>query len=100
LINKSDLASLKEWSRIRTGTFKTNLAAKARISFLNGKHPKALLDGNCSTYWTTNGTDTTAVTELTLPDAVTFDVAMLQENITIGQSNFPSTTGKTVHGRT
>lgn len=85
LINKSDLASLKEWSRIRKGTFKTNLAAKARISSLNGKDPKALLDSDYSTYWTTNGTDTTAVIELTLPDAVTFDVAMLQENITVGQ---------------
>lgn len=85
LISKSDEASLKEWSRIRTGTFKTNLAAKARISTSNGLNEKALLDGSYQTYWTTKGLDTTALIEFTLPVPTTFDVIMLQENIAIGQ---------------
>ncbi|MEQ7800352.1 alpha-L-fucosidase [Pedobacter sp. ASV1-7] len=85
LINKSDINSLNEWARIRNGTFKTNLAAKARVVSSNGKDEKALLDGNYKTHWTTKGTDTTSVIEFTLQKSATFDVAMLQENITIGQ---------------
>lgn len=85
LINKSDIASLNEWARIRNGTFKTNLAAKGKVVSSNGKNEKALLDGNYKTHWTTKGTDTTSVIEFTLLKPATFDVAMLQENITVGQ---------------
>lgn len=85
LISKSDEASLKEWTRIRTGTFKTNLAAKAKVNSSNGRNEKALLDGNYKTYWTTKGTDSTAVLEFTLQKPATFNVAMLQENIAVGQ---------------
>jgi alpha-L-fucosidase len=85
LINKNDINSLNEWTRIRNGTFKTNLAAKAKVVSSNGKDEKALLDGNYKTHWTTNGTDTTSVIEFTLQKPATFDVAMLQENITVGQ---------------
>jgi alpha-L-fucosidase len=84
-ISKSDEASLMDWAMIRKETFKTNLAAEARISSPNGLNGKALLDGNYQTYWTTKGTDSTAVIELTLPVSTTFDVAMLQENIMVGQ---------------
>jgi alpha-L-fucosidase len=85
LISDSDEASLKEWARIRTGTFKTNLARQASVSSLNGLNGKAVLDGNYKTYWTTKGADTTGIIEFTLPNAATFDVVMLQENITVGQ---------------
>lgn len=85
LVSKSDEASLKEWARIRNETFKINLAAKAKITSINGHNQKALLDGIYETYWTTKGTDTTAIIELSLPKSTTFDVVMLQENIAVGQ---------------
>ncbi|PST82717.1 alpha-L-fucosidase [Pedobacter yulinensis] len=85
LISKSDEASLLEWARLRTATFKTNLAAGAKISSPNGKNTKALLDSRYSTYWTTAGTDTAAVLDFKLPVARTFDVVMMQENIAVGQ---------------
>ncbi|MEJ5960791.1 alpha-L-fucosidase [Pedobacter immunditicola] len=85
LINKSDEASLKEWSRIRNETFKKNLASKAKVKSSNGVNGKALLDGNYESYWTTKGTDTTAIIEFAMPVPITFDVVMLQENIMVGQ---------------
>ncbi|MGN7205577.1 alpha-L-fucosidase [Pedobacter sp. SAFR-022] len=85
LIADSDINSLKELTRLRTETFKKNLAKNASIVSANGKNAKAMLDGKYNTSWTTKGSDSTAVIELNLPKAETFDVLALQENISIGQ---------------
>lgn len=85
LIADSDINSLKELTRLRTETFKKNLAKNASIVSANGKNAKAMLDGKYNTSWTTKGSDSTAVIELHLPKAETFDVLALQENISIGQ---------------
>ena len=47
--------------------------------------PRHTLDHNYDTYWTTRKKDTTAVIELNLRENKTFDVLLLQENITVGQ---------------
>lgn len=85
LIADSDIKSLQELTRLRTETFKKNLAKGASIVSANGKNPKAMLDGKYSTSWTTKGSDSTAVIEMNLSRAETFDVLALQENITVGQ---------------
>ena len=85
LIADSDINSLKELTRLRTETFKKNLAKNSSILSANGKNAKAMLDGKYNTSWTTKGSDSTAVIELHLPKAETFDVLALQENISIGQ---------------
>src|SRR5690606_5406586 len=61
------------------------LAKNSSILSANGKNAKAMLDGKYNTSWTTKGSDSTAVIELNLPKAETFDVLALQENISIGQ---------------
>ncbi|WP_242921198.1 alpha-L-fucosidase [Pontibacter liquoris] len=85
LVHESDVRSLQGWPQLRQETFHTNLAAKAKITSANGKNAKALRDGKYTSYWTTRGSDTTAVLELALPGSSTFDVLALQENIAVGQ---------------
>lgn len=85
LIADSDINSLKELSRLRTETFKNNLARNASIVSPNGKNAKAMLDGKYNTSWRTKGNDSTAVIELNLTKVETFDVLSLQENISVGQ---------------
>lgn len=85
LISESDIASLKGWTQLREQTFRTNLAKGATVSSANGINPKAILDDQYKTYWTTKGKDSTSVIELDLKTTSTFDVISLQENITVGQ---------------
>lgn len=85
LINENDIKNLKEWTRLREETFKVNLAKGATIISPNGINTKALLDGKYNTNWTTKAKDSTAVIELNLKTAKTFDVISVQENISIGQ---------------
>lgn len=86
LISKYDIKNLKEWTRLREQTFKTNLAKGADIKSSNGIKARAMLDGNNRTFWTTSGSDTTATIEFDLQGTKTFDVFLLQEEISIGQS--------------
>ncbi|MDN5288780.1 MAG: alpha-L-fucosidase [Mucilaginibacter sp.] len=85
LINEHDQKNLQEWKSIIDHTFKTNLLKEASVNSSNGVNPKALLNGGIHNYWTTQGHDTTATIQMNLPKAQTFDVLLLQENITIGQ---------------
>ncbi|MEO9005223.1 MAG: alpha-L-fucosidase [Ginsengibacter sp.] len=85
LINDADIKVLKEWKKLRDAIFNNNLARGAAITSANGINPKAILDENYSTYWTTKGHDTSAVIELKLKGKKTFNVLSLQENITVGQ---------------
>lgn len=85
LIHENDVNSLREWKRLRDETFKTNLAAGAKITSKNGINNKYLIDGKYNSHFTTKGTDTSTVIEFTFKSPKTFDVLMLQENIQIGQ---------------
>ena len=85
LINEADIKNLKEWKKMRDNIFKNNLAKGAIITSANGISKQTILDDSYSTYWTTKGKDTSAVIELNLKNKKTFNVLMLQENITVGQ---------------
>jgi len=85
LISDADVRNLQGWRRDMDSTFGVNLAAGAAVSSPNGIHPHALLDGKRNTWWTTAGSDTTAIITFTLAGEKTFDVLSLQEEIRIGQ---------------
>ena len=85
LIHENDAKNLLEWNRLVTGTFNNNLMKGATFSSPNGQKTKALIDGNFNSYWTTKGTDSTATIEISLGEQKTFDVFVIQENITVGQ---------------
>ncbi len=85
LIHQNDVDTLMKWHRTIEKTFKYNLAQKAKIVSKKGIRPKAVLDGKYSTYWTTDGKDTTATITFNLKKRTTFDVLLLQEEITVGQ---------------
>lgn len=85
LINDSDVVHLQKWKALRDATFLNNIAKKAKVISSNGVNAKALLDDKYQTYWTTKGSDTTAVIELQFSSPQTFDVISLQENIAVGQ---------------
>ena len=85
LIHEQDLENIKAWRVLLDSTFRVNLAAGAAVESTDGIGSEAILDGVDTTYWTTNGADTTGVLELTLNAPRTFDVLALQENIHIGQ---------------
>jgi alpha-L-fucosidase len=87
-INEADVKSLMGMRAILDRTFRTNLVEGARVKASNEKegHKAALLtDGNSTTYWTTTDGVESAVLEFDLPEDRTFDRAMLQENIRVGQ---------------
>ena len=85
LINKSDIKSLKDWKRLRDETFATNLAKGAEVSCANGLNLKSVLDDDYQTYFITKNKDTSSVLTFNLKSPKTFDVLLLQENISVGQ---------------
>lgn len=85
LISSADSAHLMQWKQKLDATFKTNLAAHAKIKSGNGKNKKALIDGKYHSYWTTEKGDTSASIIFDLKEEKTFDVLWLQESIAIGQ---------------
>lgn len=85
LISDADIKTLKAWTALRTNIFENNLAAGAKIISPNGTNTKSLLDNHYETYWTTKGKDTSATIEIQLKNKPTFNVLMLQENISTGQ---------------
>ncbi|MCJ8165714.1 alpha-L-fucosidase [Pontibacter sp. E15-1] len=86
LIHESDIKALQEWKKLRDDTFGKNLASGAKVKVSGGRNKMAILDGKYDTHFTTKSEkDTTAVIELRLDGEQTFDVLMLQENISVGQ---------------
>ena len=85
LIHENDAAIMKDWKRLVDETFADNLLTGAEVTTPNGNRPRALLDDRYDTWWTTKGSDTTAVIDFKLPSSQTFDVLSLQENIRVGQ---------------
>ncbi len=85
LINGADIKNLKEWKKLRDNIFRKNLAKNAIVQSSNGINGKAIIDNEYATYWTTKGKDTTAEIILKLKKKSTFNVLLLQEEITVGQ---------------
>ena len=88
LIHENDIKSLRGMRRILDRTFEKNLARGAAIKATNeakGHKPGFVLDEDKMTYWTTDEGVESASLEFELPQARTFDVALLQEYIRVGQ---------------
>ena len=85
LISDSNIKSLTGMKKILDKTFKNNLAADAKVksSGMKKAFQKYLLDHN--TYWTTGSTKTSAEIEFILSKSQAFDVALIQEEIRVGQ---------------
>jgi len=88
LIHESDVSSLLGMRRILDRTFQSDLTSGARIKASSERHGHAAsysLDSDRETYWTTPENVESAVMELALPETRTFDVAMLKEEVRVGQ---------------
>jgi len=88
LVHENDVRSLKGMRTILDRTFATDLSSGAGVAASDERpgHNAALaVDDDNGTYWTTNEGVSSATVELVLPSARTFDRAMLQECIRVGQ---------------
>jgi alpha-L-fucosidase len=88
LIHENDYQSLVGMRRILDLTFQTNLVSGAKVSSSDEKRgysASATIDSKKMSYWTTDDGIEAATLEFDLPGPKTFNVAMLQENIRIGQ---------------
>jgi alpha-L-fucosidase len=88
LITDFDAAALSGMRAILDGTFKVDFAAGAgvKVSSEDPAHAAvAAVDGDARTYWSPAGEGGPAWIELDLGADRTFDCAMLQENIAVGQ---------------
>jgi alpha-L-fucosidase len=87
-INERDIIALKGLRTILDQTFHTNLTIAAHVtasSEQTGHRGVAILDRNAESYWTTEDGIEAATLEVRLARTLTFNRAMLQENITVGQ---------------
>lgn len=91
LIHEDDAARLAELRAVIDETFKTNLAAGATASASNVRDNSPdyaaarVLDGNPRTYWATDDTVAQASLTVDLGQSRTFDRALVQEEIRLGQ---------------
>jgi alpha-L-fucosidase len=88
LIHENDIRSLIGMRRILDQTFQVNLASGATGSSSNEKkgHPaSSIIDSSKSSYWTASDGIESATLEFDLPGPRAFNVALLQEDIRLGQ---------------
>lgn len=88
LIHEIDADHLLQLRRFVGATFSQNLAAGAQVeasSSSRGHPAERLLDGNPRSYWAAAEGDTTAVLTFDLPEPVSFNTLLLQEEIGVGQ---------------
>ncbi len=88
LITDYDIKSLKGMRYILDNTFNVNLAENANVtasSEKKGNEAKFILDKDFNTYWTTDNALGRVSIEINLGNKKTFNRAMLQENILVGQ---------------
>jgi alpha-L-fucosidase len=88
LIHENDVKALEGMRQILEATFGTNFVdgAKVRASSVRRGHPApALLDGDEDTYWTSAEGEEAAEVEFDLVAEATFDRAVVQEHIRVGQ---------------
>lgn len=86
LISRYDIKSLMGLHRVISETFSRNYAAKSTVEIQGEKEkaPMSSLIGN-GKYWIAKGGVDTASLIFSLPRKETFDVAMIQEQILVGQ---------------
>ncbi len=90
-LDEADVASLLEFGKMRRALLSRDyaLGARAEASEVRGNDKRfaaaMLTDGDIETYWCPNNGTTTGTLEITLPEAQTFDVIRLREQIRLGQ---------------
>jgi alpha-L-fucosidase len=87
-IHNQDIKSLRGMRKILDHTFASNLVSRAAGKASNeraGHGAASAIDNDNGTYWTTDEGVSSATLEFTLPAKQTFDRAMLQECIRVGQ---------------
>jgi alpha-L-fucosidase len=89
-IHERDAESLREWRRILAATFARDLARGARAAgATRGGDPRFApanaVDGDRSTYWSTDDRVTAPELELDLASPVKFNVVRLREYLPLGQ---------------
>ncbi len=88
LIHESDAAAMREMRRILEATFGASAAAGAKAKAdtrAPGHGAELILDGDPASYWQAEPEAEAAVITLRLAKTGTFDCAMLQEAIGVGQ---------------
>jgi len=88
LIHDNDIKSMKGFRYLLDKTFETNLVKGAEPSASNqvkGNEAYHIFDNDPETYWTTDENISRAAIEIKLKEIQTFNTAMLQENILVGQ---------------
>ncbi len=91
LIHENDVARLREWRQAIDTTFAHNLAARGDVKASNTRgnerlfSPRRILDNKRATYWAAEDGVTNASIEIDFHREQTFDRAMLQEYIELGQ---------------
>lgn len=86
--SESDVKSLTGMRRILDETFQTNFATHATVTASNespSHRASSVIDQGEDGYWTTQDGVDSATLEFQLLKSESFDVAMLQENISVGQ---------------
>jgi alpha-L-fucosidase len=87
-INDHDIKALKGLRKTLDQTFATNLTIAAHVTATSERsdHPAAaILDKDSQNYWTTEEGVDSAALEVRLARTLTFNRALLQENISVGQ---------------
>ena len=91
LIHENDVERLQELGSVLRDTFATNLAIGAVVTAEHaalehgGAAVNSIVDGDIESYWTTVDGHERAAINLKLPERRKFNVAMLQEQIAVGQ---------------
>jgi alpha-L-fucosidase len=83
-INRKDSIALMGFRKLRDETFSKNLLKQAKIISSAGTNEKALVDGKYNTYWK-GDRDSLISIEFRLNRKGSFNVFMIQENISVGQ---------------
>ncbi len=91
LIHEIDALSLRDFGRLRRSMFSRNIAVEAslRASHVRGQSrvygPENLVDGNRSTYWSTDDSITTPELVVQLRREEKLSIVRLRENIRLGR---------------
>jgi hypothetical protein len=91
LLCDEDVTALEVFGKILSGTFRTNLAAKATITAGNTRSNHSnfstvhLIDNDTDTYWATDDIVTNCGIVFDFPEPVTFDIVRFSEYLPLGQ---------------
>jgi alpha-L-fucosidase len=90
-IHENDAAALRQWRRVLSATFATDLARHATVTASNTRGndpqfaPANVVDGRRDTYWCTDDGATTPELVLDLGKPVVFNVVRIREYLPLGQ---------------